>query len=331
MSKVFSSLVVRKYTVFFSVLPLVSLMLWKGLRSNRENFADNCARRFMPLRERESSVFSIVERINTSAQLQHPYGHVVIANFLPSDLLACVNYCFPAYERWLKVKNNRGKERKTIGLEFGSFTAPAWLKEKALSLFTPAESIFWESYNSIISHPLVTFAWVKKFEVVLKKRNFIKQNELNFTKMIHTGTIFPQYNLQLDSSRYAIKPHNDGGTTKVITILLYLPRQSESHSEHAGTLVLEEKLRRSVSSGIEYYDKTTDTVRVLDNTGDGDAGEKLYVVRGKGEYRSNSLLAFGICDKSWHAVPEQRMKERLLVSGFIIFSEEYITTTPGRC
>jgi hypothetical protein len=220
-----------------------------------------------------------------------------------------------------------------LGLDFASSRAPAWLKEKTTTLFTTAESLFWDSYNSIISHPLVTSAWVQKFEVVLKKRNFKVQQNLNFTRMIHTGSIFSKYNLQLDSSQYAIKPHNDGGTTKVITILLYLPRprQVGIQSRNMGTLVLEEKLRKSLSNREEYYDKSSDTVRSLDNTGDIGADEKLHVVRGQGEYRPNSLLAFGICEKSWHAVPRQTEKERLLVSGFIIFSEKFITSSPGRC
>lgn len=67
------------------------------------------------------------------------------------------------------------------------------------------------------------------------------------------------------------------------------------------------------------------------NPRDKSLGDKIYIVRNRGKYRANSLIAFGICENSWHAVPRQHLKERRLIPGFISFLDGYITDVAGQC
>lgn len=291
---------------------------------------ETCTNRFSNLIQRENTVIKIVETISKARVLDKPYKHVLIDDFLPAGLLNCAILCFPSYHRWSSVKKNRGKERKTLDLDFATREAPTWLSEKSRSLLKPMESDFWESYNLILTHSEVTNAWVKKFEGILKNRNFISEPLPNFTSAVQSGIIYPKYNLQLDSSKYAIRPHNDGGTLKLITLLLYMPRQNEPQSRDAGTLVLEKKKPNKVASGIQFYDEESNTVKIM-NPRDKSLGDKIYIVRNRGKYRANSLIAFGICENSWHAVPRQHLKERRLIPGFISFLDGYITDVAGQC
>mgnify|MGYP001327493342 CR=1 FL=1 len=168
-------------------------------------------------------------------------------------------------------------------------------------------------------------------EVVLKNRNFISGPLSNFTSAVQSGIIYSRYNLQLDSSNYAIRPHNDGGTFKFITVLLYMPQQIESQLRDAGTLVLEKNHPNNVATQTQYYDEESNTVRIMNPRVRKKLKEKIYIVKKKGKYRANSLIAFGICENSWHAVPRQHLKERRLIPGFVSILDGYITDVPGAC
>lgn len=319
------------FTICFLSLTFLAVQRFsKNKRTFEEGSIEVCTRRFSNFHKRKSTVIKIVETINKAEMLEEPYKHLLIDDFLPLELLNCAILCFPSHHRWSSVKNNRGKQRKSLELDFATQDAPRWSKERSRSLLNPMELDFWESYNLILTHFEVTNAWVRKFEIVLKNRNFVSASVLNFTSAVQSGIIYPKYNLQLDSSKYAIRPHNDGGTLKVITLLLYVPQQIEPQSRDAGTLVLEKLRRRDVVSQAQYYDMDTDTVNIMQPRNKR-LSDNIYVVRNRGEYSTNSLLAFGVCENSWHAVTQQRIKERRLIPGFISFLDGYITEIPGAC
>jgi len=238
------------------------------------------------------------------------------------------------------MRKNRGKERRTVPLHDRAFTkaSESFNAARRSEFFERREERFWSAFYEIVGDKKVTLAWLHKFFDVVSGREWLTEDGRvrNFTHAVQQDLILPTCFLQYDSDGYAIKPHTDGGTTKVITTLLYLP---EREVPSAGTLVLRKiNVRKHLHlrpSTLYFNNIRLQVEEVSRMSKRNSESTDIFVVEGKGKFRSNSLLSFGVCSESYHAVPKQtfdtHLRGRRSIPCFISYRDGHITGNPGRC
>lgn len=249
-----------------------------------------------------------------NAQMHYsPYPHTVIEDIYSPDVYACMLEQLPPNEDAYTRSDGhfkQGEGRYALLIRSTDNNVGPGILNKKKKKWTPIpaspniNSTYWTEWARAYGAETLKNAWLQKFNVTLAVRSPNWQNI--------APKLYMRMELNRDISGYAIGPHTDA-PYKWITMLYYLPKDASMST--AGTQIV-----RSNKGTSQKESKWMDPK------------DKQWQIVKQAPFIPNTVMAFAICDKSWHAVPKVGSKAvRNTIQTFIRGVDAKQVPPKGKC
>lgn len=261
----------------------------------------------------DAHVAYTLAKIQNAHLTMGPYPHTVIQDIFSPDIYECMLRMLPPNQAAYTKSDSHFKQgdgRYAMLIRSNNENIGPGVLNKKTKKWRPIPSsknlnaTFWTEWSRQFGREELKQAWLEKFDVTLQARS------ADWRRV--AKTLYMRMELNRDISGYAIGPHTDA-PYKWITMLYYLPKDSALST--AGTQVVRSTkgTTQKESKWMDPKDKQWETVK-------------------QAPFVPNTVMAFAICDRSWHAVPKVANKAvRDTIQTFIRGVDSNKVPPKGQC